>query len=497
MRLLIPLVSLFLLLFACEVDRDYLTGDSVELRFSVDTLTFDTVFTARGSATRVFKVYNDASDPVMIDRIHVAGETGVEFTFNADGTMGPEAEDVVIFGQDSIFVFVEVEVDPTQPSAVSPFVATDRLLFETGNFQHEVTLEAYGQNAFYLNGFNRGTLVQPICTDGTFTLPTDLPTVIYGSLVIDSCVLRVLAGSRIYFHGGLQRDNRPDGLGIFDDGFIYTFPSGRIELLGTLEDPILLATDRLEEDFTESTGGYRGLILGPESRGNRIEFTEIRNSIIGVTVDSLAEVSLVNTRITNSSRSAVLSYQGDVTARNSLFHSSQSSTLQFIKGGNLLLEHCTLANYGSTDPALSLSNCAPVPDQDYCLQAPLRTTVRNSIIAGGSPAEIELFDVDGRQNAATFDVRILNSVVRTDQRFLSSQGNLYEDFYSTICEGCYNLEGGDPLFQSIRDDKYVPDSLSVARNLGIYLPDLPVDLEGNDRDTESPDAGALEWQPAG
>ncbi|MGB3801278.1 MAG: right-handed parallel beta-helix repeat-containing protein [Lewinella sp.] len=497
MRTSLLLVSLLLLLFACEVDRDYLTGDSVELRFSVDTLTFDTVFTARGSATRVFKVYNDASDPVQIDRIRVAGETGVEFTFNADGTMGPEAEDVVIFAQDSIFVFVEAEVDPTQPEEVSPFIATDRLVFETGNFQHEVTLEAYGQNAFYLNGFNRGTLFQPICQDGTFTLPTDLPTVIYGSMVVDSCVLRILAGTRIYFHGGLQRDEQPGGLGIFNDGFIYTLPAGRIELLGTQEDPIILATDRLEEDFAESTGGYRGLVLGPLSRGNRIEYTEIRNSIIGVTVDSLAEVTITNSRITNSSGSAILSYQGDVTARNTLFHSNQSSSLQFIKGGNLLLEHCTIAGYGSTDPALSLSNCAPVPDENYCLQAPLRTTIRNSIIAGGSPSEIELFDVDERSSSETFDVQILNSVVRTDQRFLTGQDGLYEDFYTTICTDCYNLEGGDALFQSTRDDDYYPDSLSVARNLGVYLSELPLDLEGNDRDTESPDAGALEWQPAG
>ena len=82
----------------------------------------ETVFTARGSATRIFKVYNDADDPVQIDRIEVAGETGVDFTFNVDGIQGPAAEQVVIFGRDSIFVFVEVEVDPSDPVAVSPFI---------------------------------------------------------------------------------------------------------------------------------------------------------------------------------------------------------------------------------------------------------------------------------------------------------------------------------------------------------------------------------------
>jgi len=36
------------------------------------------------------------------------------------------------------------------------------------------------------------------------------------------------------------------------------------------------------------------------------------------------------------------------------------------------------------------------------------------------------------------------------------------------------------------------DSLSVARNLGVFNPALPVDILGVDRDTDSPDAGAFE-----
>ena len=497
MRLALLLSSLLFCFFACDVDRNYITGDAVDLRFDLDTLSFDTVFTARGSATMELVVYNDAADPVMIDRVYVAGETGVDFTFTADGTYGPEAEDVVIFGKDSIYVLVEVEVDPTDPTEVSPFIATDRLVFETGNVEQSVVLEAFGQNAFYLNGFNRGTFFQPICQDDTFTLPTDLPTVIYGGMFVDSCVLRVLAGTRIYFHGGLERNEQIGGSGIYDDGFIYTSPQGRIELLGTLENPIILATDRLEENFAESAGAYRGLIIGPESRGNRIEHTEIRNAVIGVTVDSLAEVTLDNTTIAYSSGPAIYSVQGDVTARNSLFHSIQSSSIQFAQGGNLTLEHATVANYGSTDPAMTLSNCRPLPDTEYCLQAPLRARIENSIVVGGSLAELKLIDVDERERPETFDLRIANSVVRTDQRFLTDFEDLYADFYETICTGCYNLQSGDPLFESIGADDYHLDSLSVARDLGVYLPDLPLDLEGTERDTESPDAGALEWQPAG
>ncbi len=494
MRLIYLLSFLVLLLAACEVDRDFVTGDAVELRFGTDTLRFDTVFTARGSATRLFTVYNDGSDPVKIDRISVAGETGVEFTFNVDGTMGPVAEDVVIFGQDSIYVFVEVQVDPSEPQEISPFIAQDRLVFETGSRQSSVVLEAYGQNANYLNGFRQGGFFQPICQDGTFTLPTDLPTVIYGSMFVDSCTLQVLAGTRIYFHGGIQRNPALGGSGIFNDGFIYTLPGGRIELLGTLEEPVILATDRLEEGFAESRGGYRGLIIGPESRGNRIEFTEIRNSIVGVTADSLAEVTIENSRITNSSGPAVTGYQSDLTIRNSLFHSNFDNTVQIIRGGNLLLEHVTLANYGVDASALYIQNFY-CDDNDNCFAAPFSGVVRNSLVTGSRSNELVLSDAFAGSDPDFFRLSISNSVVRTDADFLRSNDGAFTNFYAEQCTGCYNQQPGDPLYVSVSEDDYHLDSLSVARHLGVFLPDLPLDLEGNSRDTESPDAGALEWQP--
>jgi hypothetical protein len=486
---------LCLSLLTCEIDRDFVTGEAVQLRFELDTLSFDTVFTARGSATQLFKVYNDAADPVKIDRITVAGMTGVDFTFNVDGTMGPEARDVVIWGKDSIFVFVEAEVDPTEPEEVSPFIAEDRLVFETGNVEESVVLQAFGQNANYINGFNRGQFFAPICQGGNFTLPVELPTVIYGSMIVDSCTVRALAGTRIYFHGGLQKNEAVGGSGAFNDGFIFTGSAGRLELLGTAEAPVILLTDRLEENFADSRGAYRGLIFGPESRGNRLEYTEIRNAIIGITADSLAEVTLDNTIIANSSGPAISTYQSEVTARNSLFHSNFGNTIQYLKGGSLLLEHCTLANYGVDAAALALSNFNCDEEGENCLAAVMSATVRNSIVAGSRNSELLLLDgFEGSEDGA-FQISITNSVVRTDEEFLRSSGGIFADFYGTDCQDCYNLQPRDPLFFDRSDDDYRLDSLSVARNLGRYLPQLPTDLAGNQRDTDTPDAGALEWQP--
>jgi len=74
MRLLLPftaLLAIFTLTTACEVETEFLTGPGVELRFSTDTVTFDTGFTSRGSATRLMKVYNDLDHPVKNNRLSV------------------------------------------------------------------------------------------------------------------------------------------------------------------------------------------------------------------------------------------------------------------------------------------------------------------------------------------------------------------------------------------------------------------------------------------
>lgn len=478
---------LLLTISSCEVETEFLTGETVQLRFSTDTLTFDTVFTARGSATRQFKVYNDGDQPIMIDRIRVDGQTGVNYTFNVDGTPGPEAEDIVIFGNDSIFVFVEVEVDPTEPEEISPFIAEDFMLFELGTVQEEVTLLAYGQNAVVFGSLaGRGQFFTP-CMLGEYTFPTDLPVVIFGSWVITDCVVRAEPGTRIYVHGGVQRN--PD-IGFFNDGIIFVEATGRLDFRGTLEEPVIMATDRLEEEFLDAPAKYRGIILGAGSRNNRMEHTQILNSIVGVTMDSAAELTLQNSVIAYSGGSAISAFDADLSINNSVFHSNFGNALQILRGGNLSMDYTTIANYGVDASSLVLTNF-DCDANNNCTAAELNATVRNSILSGSRGSEVILLDGFTGDEPDLFQVQIDNSVVRTDQNFLNAQEGLFADFYERICTGCYNLEFSDPLFQSIEMDDYQLDSLSVARNLALPI-NITEDLLGVARDGSTPDAGAFE-----
>ena len=485
-----------LLFSGCDTRMDFVSGNAVDLRFSTDTITFDTVFTDVGSATQIMKIYNDAADPITIDRILVEGRTGVEYNFNVDGFSGPEARDVPIFGGDSIFLFVEVKVDPTAPEEISPFIAEDRLIFETGDAREDVVLMAFGQNAFYINGFNRGQFggLTPStigCEAGTVVFPVDLPTVIYGSLIIDSCIVQALPGTRIFFHGGVQKNEEAFGnLGFFNDGFIFTLPDGSLQLMGTQEDPVVLRTDRLEDRFQTDPAKYRGLIFGAGSRNNIVRHTELYNSVVGVTADSAAEVTIENSIIAYTGGPAVSGRLSDLTVRNTLLHSNFGNSLQVILGGNLTMDHVTIANYGVDALAAVITN-VETDDDDNTFVAPLRMRINNSIISGSGSSELVLFDGTLGDEPGFFDVAINNSIVKTDDQFLED----FPTFYESVCQNCINTVFADTLFRNLSEDDYRLDSLSIARNLGVFDGDLPTDIRGVMRSPDSTDIGAFEFSP--
>ncbi|MEO0778815.1 MAG: hypothetical protein AAF146_19765, partial [Bacteroidota bacterium] len=145
----VALLLALLALLACNGEDDLITDSSAQLEFSRDTLTFDTVFTQLGSATRILKVYNPHSQPIRIDRIYVASGSQSKFRFNVDGESSNDVRDIEIRAQDSLYIFGEVTVDPDQDVSISPFVINDALQFETNGNEQTIVLEAWGQNANY------------------------------------------------------------------------------------------------------------------------------------------------------------------------------------------------------------------------------------------------------------------------------------------------------------------------------------------------------------
>ena len=95
---------------ACNNDEP-ITDAGASLEFSLDTLAFDTVFTSVGSTTKRFKIYNRNEQPIVISNIQLENTSGM-FRINVDGTAGNTHSNIEIPAEDSIYVFVEVTVDP-------------------------------------------------------------------------------------------------------------------------------------------------------------------------------------------------------------------------------------------------------------------------------------------------------------------------------------------------------------------------------------------------
>lgn len=469
-----------------EIEFD--TGSAVDIRFSSDTLTFDTVFTEIGSTTRYFKIYNERDRFARIDEVRL-NDASTAFRINADGYKGPVIRDLEIPPKDSVYVFVEVTVDPDQPLSVSPFVIEDNIEVITGNESSGVILNAWGQNANYIpsrKGAKRQVLIT--CDMNTWTWDDPKPYVLYGVVIIDSCTVEIPPGTNVYVHGGKVFSGGQS----YNDGVLFIGKNGTLRVLGSRENPVTFQSDRLEEDYQDRIAQWGRIQLGAESKDNVISHARLRHANVGVLVDSLAELSIDHTVIGYNGGASLAAFRSIVTGYNNLFHSSAGYNLRVDFGGFYRFDYCTFANVGFGEEAVAASNFFCFDRQNNGCADPrasaLNFEIRNSILYSSKSDALFLEDVT--DEPSFFKVDFKNSVIRMDQLLDSDR---FPDFL-TDHPTVVNYDFGDPLFQDVEHDNFALDTLSVARDLAAPLPGITDDLLGQMRNGSSPDAGAYEFE---
>ena len=258
------MVRLFLLIFvticlsvgfvSCKKDK-LLTDPSATVSFSQDSILFDTVFTTIGSATRSIRVINHNNQKINISSVRLQNGSSSQFFLNVDGVAGRQVNDVEILANDSIYIFVQVNVNPT--SVLSPLIIQDKILFDVNGNQQEVGLEAWGQDAHYhfpdqaiqyKNGYLPYSTVSSQTTQVTVTWgggalgqPDDnRPHVIYGWLVVDSAQTLVInPGIKVYFHQNACR---------------WADRYGTLKVNGTQGNEVVFQGDRREADYADLPG---------------------------------------------------------------------------------------------------------------------------------------------------------------------------------------------------------------------------------------------------
>lgn len=473
--------------YSCQDDNVSMASE-IPLSFSVDTLRFDTVFTQAGSATRSFKIYNELDDPVLLNSVRLANASSSFFRINVDGFSQNEVEDVRIEAGDSIYVFAEVTIDPDNPLSISPFFIEEALLIQANNSSYSVQLEAWGQNANYIpDRESQGRVSYFSCDLGQWVWDDPRPYVLYGVLVIDSCELVLPPGTEVYVHGGVAINE----LGVFNDGLLAILGNGNIRAQGTLEEPVLFKTDRLEEEFDELQGQWSGILLSRNSRGNTITHTRIENAIVGLSVDSSASVRIESSTIAYTGGSGISASHASIYAENSLFYQNAGSGISLNYGGNYVFNYCTIANFNNQDPALQANNIRCLNSD--CSQAAfndLNCNFTNCIFMGNDRDEISFLDAFAGAEPGAFQYNFEHCIVRIDELL---DANAYPNFFNN-CVNCKNIDTSDTLFVSVSDNDFRLDTMSIAIDMGVDLPFVDRDILDFPREAGSPDIGCYEFQ---
>lgn len=324
---------------------------TLELEFSSDTVLFDTVFTTIGSVTLPLKVYNRNQEALRIDEIALSGGSDSPFRVNIDGEVGPSVTDWPLLAEDSMWIFLEVTVDPN--SEQTPFVIEDELRFNANGIEQAVSLIAWGQNAHFHGGLNE---LNPLPTcDEVWT--NDLPHVIYGIVEVEpGCKLTIEEGTQVHVHNG---------------GGLLVYQS-TLDVQGALGSEVVFQGDRLEDSYADVPGQWGieldfqfeteyGIEEVTAQRGGiwlyggvecTMDYAILKNGTIGLQVDTTGTstapaLDIRNTIIHNMSAYGMYAQGGTIDGFNNLFYDCGQSTAAFTLGGAYRLDHCTFANYWS------------------------------------------------------------------------------------------------------------------------------------------------------
>ena len=106
------ILPILLVIFTYSCKKENLPSDgSATLQFSNDTIIFDTIFSSVGSITKQLMVYNN-NDYDITTNVRIGSNSEAYFKINVDGESGKNIENIKISAHDSMFVFLEVIINP-------------------------------------------------------------------------------------------------------------------------------------------------------------------------------------------------------------------------------------------------------------------------------------------------------------------------------------------------------------------------------------------------
>jgi hypothetical protein len=429
------------------------------LAFSTDTVFFDTVFPTVGSITKRLVVYNPNPNKVSISSVRLAGGQASSYRLNINGTPAISASDVEIAGDDSLYIFVRVTIDPHNQSI--PYVVDDSLEFNTNGSLQKVKLVAWGREAV----FYRAAAI-----NGNIIWDSLKAHVIYESLRVGkNSSLTIMPGTRVYFH---------------KDAYLAVSGLSTLRIAGTLDHPVRFQGDRMDPFYKDLPGQWGGIYLEKGSRDHEINYAFIKNGNFGLAVDSLGTsptpmLKINNSIIQNMSSAGIYAYGTSITAINCVVGDCGGSCISINYGGEYDFRQLTVGNYWYSSvrhaPSIYLSNYSYDTLGNRIINSLKKAYFGNAILYGTNDEEIELDSLPATGFEYTFDHAIMKTRLKTSNpaRYISCMVNK------------------DPKFVDVSKLNYQIDSISPAIKTGSQL-GIPFDIRGIDRG-DTPAIGAYEY----
>jgi hypothetical protein len=480
------------ILFACKKEiMD--TNQSATLHFSNDTVIFDTVFASIGSITKTLTVYNHNSFDVKTN-IELRGNSQAHFRMNIDGVPGNNQSNIEIPAEDSIFIFLEVTIDPS--SNTTPYVLTDSLVFTTGTKQQDVDVVAWGQDAHFHTANALGQIIdgENIINfpyhkiDCSIPWENDKPHVIYGYAIVDpENTLTINAGCNVYLH---------KNSGILVGNPFMNASGGSIKVNGTLGNEVTFQGDRLDSWYKDIPGQWDKIWLIPGSIDNEINYAIIRNGNIGIHADTVAvvtnnpTVTINNTIIENMSSIGILGQTANISATNTVVSKCGQYTVACNIGGTYNFTHCTFANYWDYNqrntPSILLNN-SYIDIDGYLQILDLNANFTNCIIDGSLSTEVSF----PQEEIGVFNYNFDHCLIKLDPT-ISTDNSHYSNViinqspkFANNTESDFHLTEDSPAIDAGTSNVFENDDDDI----------LKTDLDGGlNRDLSTPDIGAYEFQ---
>lgn len=472
------IILIFLSTWSCKKE-DLLTDSGVKIDFSTDTVLFDTVFVTIGSTTKQLLIYNRNDQKINLSGIRLAGGSSSRYRINVNGKPGISFTNIEIRAKDSLFVFIEVTIDPN--NSTTPYVVTDSIIFELNGQQQDVDLVAWGQNAnFIYPQFFTPNLPPYDTLPCNSVWDSVLPYVVYGYAVVDSlCSLTILPGTKVYF---------------YNNSGLWVYSGGNLKVMGTKDHPVTFQGTRLESYYQDVPGQWDRIWIN-EGKGadvNEINYAIIKNGFIGLQAEpiqggTVKKLIISNTQVKNMSGFGLLTRNYSIEAWNCVFSNCGQYLAALTNGGQYDFKHCTFANYWQGGqrgtPSLYLNNYSINENEIPIPNALTAANFGNCILYGNVENELELDFKSGADSNYLFK----NTLLRVNLTETSITGPGFDSVFVNE----------DPAFKDFYEGDFSLDTMSFAKDKGSDLYLIPgktdFDITGKNRALLlPPDLGAFE-----